>query len=62
MTRLARWRLCARRASRRVLAFAEFAVDVDPRLVEIAVLSDADDVEHAVDSSVAAEVESMLDR
>jgi len=43
------------------LALAELAIDVDPSVVEVAMLSDADDVEHAVDPSVAAEVESMLD-
>ncbi len=44
------------------LAFAEFAFEVGPSVVVVAVLSDAGDVEHAVDSSVAAEIESMLDR
>ena len=44
------------------LALAELAVDVDAGVVEIAVLGDAGHVEHAVDPTVAAEVEAMLDR
>src|SRR3954453_20978986 len=43
------------------LAFAEFPVDVHAGIIDIAMLGDADDVEHAVDSPVAAEVESMPD-
>ena len=44
------------------LAFADFAVDVVACLVEVALLSDAGDVEDAVDPAIAAKVESMLDR
>ena len=43
------------------LAFGEFAVDVVAGEVEVALLGDAGDVEHAVDSAVAAEVESVSD-
>ena len=44
------------------LAFAEFAVDVDACIVDSALLDDAPDEHDAVDPSVAAVVESMLDR
>lgn len=40
------------------LAFAEFAVDVGSCFVQVAVLDDAGDVEHAVDPSVATEVDA----
>ena len=43
------------------LAFGDVAVDVVPCFVDVALLCDAGDVEHAVDPSVAAEVESVLD-
>ena len=43
------------------LAFGDFAVDVATGLVEVALLGDAGDVEHAVDPSVATEVEAMFD-
>ena len=42
--------------------FADFAVDVGARVVDVSLLDDAGDVEHAVDSPVAAEFESMADR
>ena len=45
---------------KRLVASGE--IDVDAGLVEITVLGDAGHVEHAVDPSVAAEVESMLHR
>src|SRR5690606_2672622 len=44
------------------LAFGEFAVDEGARFLPVALLSDAGDVEHAVDPAVAAEVESVLHR
>src|SRR5215216_1417229 len=44
------------------LAFGELAVDVDAGFGVVALLGDAGDVEHAVDASVAAEVEPMPDR
>ena len=44
------------------LAFAEFAVDVGRRVGQVAVLDDAGDVEHAVDATVAAVVESVRAR
>ena len=43
------------------LAFGDFAVDAAAGLVDVALLGDAGDVEHAVDPPVAAEVEAMPD-
>ena len=43
-------------------AFADFSVDVAAGFVDITLLGDAGNVEHAVDPAVAAEVESVLDR
>ncbi|HXA11125.1 MAG TPA: hypothetical protein VNW93_02835, partial [Mycobacterium sp.] len=59
MTLLARCRLWARRASR--FAFADFPIDELACAVPIAVLRDAGDVENAVDTAVAAEVEAVPD-
>ena len=42
------------------LAFTDFAVDVVTGLVEVALLGDAGDVEHAVDPPIAAEVEAVF--
>ena len=41
--------------------FADFAVDVEAGLDDVALLGDAGDVEHAVDPPVAAEVEAVFD-
>ena len=41
------------------LPLAEFALDVGSRVWPVSVLDDAGDVEHAVDATVAAVVESM---
>jgi hypothetical protein len=60
MTRLARWRLWARRASRRV-AFGDLAFDVGLGGLVVALLGDAGDVEHAVDAPVPAVVEAVSD-
>ncbi|MEO8697591.1 MAG: hypothetical protein ABI658_29085 [Acidimicrobiales bacterium] len=43
------------------VSFADFAGDVVPGVVSVALLGDAGDVEHAVDSPVSAEVEPMPD-
>jgi hypothetical protein len=42
-------------------AFGEFAVDEGSRVVEVALLGDAGDVEHAVDPPVPTEIEAVLD-
>lgn len=44
------------------LAFADVAVDVGAGVVDVAVLGDAGDIEHAVDPAVASKVEPVLDR
>jgi hypothetical protein len=59
MTRLARWRLWDRRASRRVLPWLNLAVDVVTGRWQVALLGDRGDAEHTVDTSVAPEVETM---
>jgi hypothetical protein len=62
MMRLARCRLCARRAPRRVLPSVILRFEVGPGVGVKALLSDARDVEDAVDPSVAAEVQSVPHR
>ena len=62
MTRLARCRLWARRAPRRVFALRHLAFEVAACFGMEALLGDAGDVEHCVDASVATEVEPMSHR
>ncbi len=61
MTRLARCRLWARRASRRVLPSAAFSGEVGGGISVVAGLGDRRDVEDAVDASVASVVEPVFD-
>jgi hypothetical protein len=59
MTRLARWCLWAAAGLSGGLAFGGLAGEVDAGRLVVALLGDTGDVEHAVDATVASEVEAV---